>query len=151
MHRAWPSFQAGSKMKQEHLEVGGKLRHKARTGHTWVTYLQLRIARPAEVVTRPIGQFQRTGKHHWGLDGNFHRSMVYQDRRTFHEELVLQHIVAHVLNSNGACLYRFYSYGYFPDEDTWEPVEPLPRLKVIQYHCRTRYSLPSTLDRAQAG
>lgn len=78
-------------------------------------------------------------------------AMTGQEPATYDQEFVVDHIVDHVLDSKGVWFYQIRWYGYPPEEDTWEPIQHLPRSKVITYHRRTRFPLPSTLDMAQVG
>ena len=76
-----------------------------------------------------------------------------------HEEFVIDKIITHRVNKNkkhkyaklNRNLYRVRWYGYLPSADTWEPVEHLPRSKVLQYFKRMKLSVPHEVDDAVDG
>lgn len=74
-----------------------------------------------------------------------------QGREVFVQEYILDHVVTHRYNGNGVLEYRSRWYGYDPSWDTWEPIEHLPRSKVVQYHRRAGTATPATLCNAQVG
>lgn len=65
-------------------------------------------------------------------------------------EYVMDHIVDHD-TVNGEVLHRIRWYGYGPQDDTWEPINHLPRNRVIQYYKRKRLEIPSTIGKARTG
>lgn len=67
------------------------------------------------------------------------------------QEFVLESIVSHMAGPDGKRYYRIRWYGYTPEEDTYEPIEHIPRSKVIAYYRRKRLALPPDLDCSQVG
>ncbi|CAN8071820.1 unnamed protein product [Agarophyton chilense] len=71
--------------------------------------------------------------------------------KVYPQEFVIDRIVPHIYTPEGEVRYQVRWYGFSPDEDTVEPIEHLPRSKVLSYHRRARVTLPPNLDRAQVG
>jgi Chromo (CHRromatin Organisation MOdifier) domain len=57
-------------------------------------------------------------------------------------ELLLERIVGARQMANGTLLYLIRWFGYGLEDDTWLPVEYLPKLIVRRYHRRTRLPYP---------
>ena len=51
----------------------------------------------------------------------------------------------------GQTLYRVRWYGYTAKDDTWEPVDHLPRSKVLSYCRRRRLEMPGNIDDSMTG
>jgi len=75
------------------------------------------------------------------------------------EEFVIDSIVAHKVNKSrrhrlarkGETLFRIRWYGYESDDDTWEPIQHLPRSKVLSYCKRIGIVVPDNLNQAIDG
>ncbi len=51
----------------------------------------------------------------------------------------------------GILEYRVRWYGFDPADDTWEPVENIPRHFIVQFHRGKKTKLPMNLSNAQVG
>lgn len=76
---------------------------------------------------------------------------ITERAEVYSQEFVVDHLVSHEHNPQGRLLYRVRWYGYPSGDDTLEPIDHLPRSKVIEYHRRTRTGLPTSLGRARIG
>lgn len=69
---------------------------------------------------------------------------------TYSQECVVDHILDHILDSDGVLLYQVQWLGYSLAENAREPLRHLSRLNFIQYHRQTWFLFPSTLNMAHA-
>ena len=51
----------------------------------------------------------------------------------------------------GQTLYRIRWYGYDQNDDTWEPIDHIPRSQILLYHRRKRLRIPKDVDKAIDG
>lgn len=66
----------------------------------------------------------------------------------YENEFEINKVVEHGTD-DGVVQYYGRWYGYLRERETFEPIEPLPRSKFLQYHRRARTPVPITLDRAK--
>ena len=73
-------------------------------------------------------------------------------------EYVMDRIVAHEVADgshpgvpHGTTMYRVRWHGFGPIDDTWEPIQHLPRSHVLRYCRRKRLPKPSDIDNAMIG
>jgi transposase InsO family protein len=59
-------------------------------------------------------------------------------------EYVVERIVGAKQLADGSLHYKVRWYGYYPEEDTWEPAHHLPKDILRRYHQRTRLRLPTS-------
>jgi len=85
-----------------------------------------------------------------------HETASRQPHRT--REYVINRIVAHEIADGsepshpaGQWLYRIRWYGFGQFDDTWEPIEHLPRSHVQRYHKKRKLPLPPDIDKALIG
>ena len=86
-------------------------------------------------------------------------SQAEETRAVMPTEYVVDRIVDHRVNEDGdhptaavgATVYRTRWYGYSPSDDTWEPIEHLPRNKLVSYFKKKRVAIPSNIGEAQEG
>ena len=72
-------------------------------------------------------------------------------------EFVMSKMLSHGVNDDaehptallGQTVYCVRCYGYGADDDTWEPIQNLPRNAVASYYRRKGQKLPSDISRAQ--
>lgn len=67
------------------------------------------------------------------------------------QEFVLDRVVDHGLDDDNVTKYRCRWYGYSSDQDTWEPIEHIPRSHVKRYYRRRRLPIPPTISSADVG
>ena len=71
-------------------------------------------------------------------------------RQATEEEDVIDTIINH-RTENNEIRYRIRWYGRQPSEDTWEPIDNLPRSQVVRYYRRKKIELPADIDDAILG
>ena len=72
---------------------------------------------------------------------------------------MIDRIVTHKVNKSarhrfakkGDALYKISWYGYGEGDDTWEPIQHLPRSKVLSYVKKKKMSVPNNIDQAIDG
>ncbi len=75
------------------------------------------------------------------------------------QEYVMERIVSHGINEDpehptakvGETTYQIRWYGVDKDGDTYEPIQHIPRNKVVSYYRRKQLPLPDNINSAQAG
>lgn len=70
----------------------------------------------------------------------------------YDQEFVIDKIVAHK-SGNGPHYFRVRWYGYRQEDDTWEPMEHLPKSSIVHYFRRKKLPVPPphVLDKATPG
>ncbi len=101
-----------------------------------------------------------TDTHHEDERSN-HDVMDETERRPHagEGEFVMERIISHLINGDeehphakkGERLYRIRWYGYTSKDDTYEPIQHLPRSKVISYYRRKKAKIPPDIDRTMVG